>query len=81
VAVDSNDVVHSSTHSKSDTQKPATPAMIWFLVSVEMNVPIARRHPPWSKRPRYPTRIGFKSGLPYANRKVRFTADTARIIA
>ena len=50
--VDSNDVVHSSTHSSSDTQNPATPAMIWLRVSVERNVPIASSAPPCSSKPR-----------------------------
>src|ERR1700693_4492546 len=57
-----------STHSIRQTPKVTAPAMIWFRVSVEINVPMAIRPPACNSSPRYPMASGFQSGLPYRNR-------------
>src|SRR5207302_1590136 len=60
----SYELTQSITHSSRHTAKVTPPAMIWFRVVVEMNVPMAINAPPCNSSPRYPTRIGFQSGLP-----------------
>src|SRR5439155_11374410 len=67
-------LTHSSTQSSRQTPKVAAPAMIWFFVIVEMNVPIANNPPAWSNSPRYPIARGFQSGLPYLKRNAKFSA-------
>ena len=46
-----NSETQSSTHSSRQTANPATPATIWFLVQVEMNVPMASRHAALQQQP------------------------------
>src|SRR6266404_3121830 len=48
--------------------------MIWFFVSVDMNVPMASKAPACSSNPRYPMSSGFQSGRPNLKRKRKLTA-------
>jgi len=61
------------TKTRRQTPNDAAPAMIWFLVRLEINVPMASRADRLQEEPEIPTAIGLQSGLPYLKTNARFS--------
>src|SRR5438552_18993993 len=58
-------LTHSRNLSSRQTPKVAAPAMIWYFVIVEMNVPIDNNPPHRNNRPKKPNARVLQSEFPY----------------